>query len=70
MCRTNALELGFQKCQPVLYADHQHSPVDTIDVNDRNHFREADNQKRNGTGKVVKKTQPVVSWAHGEYQSQ
>lgn len=36
-------------------SDPRHSPVDPVDVDDRNHFREADHQKRNGTGKVVKK---------------
>lgn len=43
------------KCQTVLNANHEYSPVYTIDVNDRNHFREADNQERNRTSKVVKK---------------
>ena len=43
------------KCQPVLNVEHDYSPVYTVDVNDRNHFREADNQKGNRTGKVVKK---------------
>lgn len=58
------------KGQTVLIADLESSPVYTIDVNDRNHFREADNQKRNRTSKVVKKGQPVVSGAHGKYEPQ
>lgn len=49
---------------------HLFLPIDTIDVNDGNHFTEANNQKGNGTGKVVKKSKPVVSRACGENEAQ
>lgn len=49
---------------------HLFLPVDTIDVNDGNHFTEANNQKGNGTGKVVKQSEPVVSRACGKNESQ
>lgn len=45
-------------------------PVDAIDVNDGNHFTEANNQKGNGTGEVVKQSEPVVSRACGKNEPQ
>lgn len=45
-------------------------PVYTVDVDDGNHLTECYNQQRNGTCKVIEKSQPVVSWSEGKYESQ